>query len=461
MLLAGLCEAPSMERCQLGLGRLWFIVHMCLLATCCFLILRPHSPLYRHLLATNTAVGFTRLRWGWLLLGVGAPLTLVILAALGYYHTADRLASRLLASLYVLLGLILCSGVLLRWILLVRRRLAMMVTGEMAGREPPARAQPATPGEGLDLATVSEQMQRLVVGTLTIAAAVALWLIWRDVLPALRPAANVFLLNFTLAQLVTVVILVMVTILLARSAPGLLQLLIYSRVPVAPGTRYAIQALVTYCIVLVGLIVISNQLGLRWSNIQWLVAALGVGLGFGLQEIVANFICGLIILFEQPIRVGDVVSIDGVTGVVSKIRFRSTIVVNWDRQEFIIPNKDLITGWVINWTVTDQTNRIVVKVAVAYGSDVARVRHVLLQIAEQHPLICREPTPSVTLEEFGDSALIFVLRCFLPSLEHRLQVIHELHAAIYDRFRQEGIEIAFPQLDVHIVEGPDTHRTAP
>ena len=169
-----------------------------------------------------------------------------------------------------------------------------------------------------------------------------------------------------------------------------------------------------------------------------------------MQEIFANFISGLIILFERPVRVGDVVTIDNVTGVVSRIRMRATTIIDGDRKELIIPNKEFITGRVLNWTLTDPVNRVVVNVGIAYGSDTQRAAEILQTVAQNHPNVLDDPPPRVSLESFGQSALNFVLKCYLPNLENRGSVIHELHMAIDREFRNAGIEIAFPQHDVHV-----------
>jgi len=187
-----------------------------------------------------------------------------------------------------------------------------------------------------------------------------------------------------------------------------------------------------------------------------------------LQEIFANFVSGLIILFERPVRVGDIVTVDEVTGVISRIHMRATTITNWDRKEFIVPNKDFITGRLLNWTLSDQVNRVVINVSVVYGSDTRLAQEILLRLAREHPLVLDDPPPAAGLEEFGTSSLNFVLRCYLPTLENRLTVIHDLHVGIDRALREAGIEIAFPQQDVHIrsVEtlmplfGQDTRRKA-
>jgi potassium efflux system protein len=224
--------------------------------------------------------------------------------------------------------------------------------------------------------------------------------------------------------------------------------------PLDNPSRYAITTLASDLLAGVGLALAAGTLGLSWTAVQWLVAGLSVGIGFGLQEIVANFICGIILLFEQPIRVGDVVTLDGVTGVVSRIRIRATTVTTWERQEYIVPNKDLITGRVTNWTLSDTTNRAEVRVGVAYGTDTRAACSLLREICESHPEVLADPAPLITFEEFGDSALTLVLRLYLASLDNRLGVINDIHTAIHERFTAAAIEIAFPQLDVHLRPPP-------
>ena len=157
-----------------------------------------------------------------------------------------------------------------------------------------------------------------------------------------------------------------------RNIPGLLEIAVLQRLPLETSARYAVTTLASYAIILVGVVMGAGSLGLRWNQIQWLATALTFGLAFGLQEIFANFVAGLIILFERPLRVGDIVTVDDVTGVVSRVRIRATTITNWDRKEFVVPNKEFITGKLLNWTLSDQVNRIVINVGIAYGSDTDR-----------------------------------------------------------------------------------------
>jgi potassium efflux system protein len=193
-----------------------------------------------------------------------------------------------------------------------------------------------------------------------------------------------------------------------------------------------------------------NIIGADWSKIQWLAAALSVGIGFGLQEIVANFISGLIILFERPIRVGDTVTVGNVTGTVTRIQIRATTIVNWDRQELLVPNKEFITQQLLNWTLSDQTVRVVIPVGIAYGSDVPKAMKLLKETAIENKDVLESPESFVAFESFGDNALQLSLRAYLPTVENRTNIITELNKTINNKFNEAGISIAFPQRDIHL-----------
>ncbi|HJO36261.1 MAG TPA: mechanosensitive ion channel, partial [Gammaproteobacteria bacterium] len=216
------------------------------------------------------------------------------------------------------------------------------------------------------------------------------------------------------------------------------------------GSRYAIVVLSRYLIAVIGVVVVINLLRIDWGRAQWLVAALGVGLGFGLQEIVANFVSGLIILFERPIRVGDTVTVGDVTGTVQRIRIRATTIVDWDRKELIVPNKTFVTDRLINWTLSDPITRIVVPVGIAYGSDTELARQTMMKVAKAQPDVLADPPPAVLFLGFGDSALNFEVRVFVSGLGHLLPTRSALHFALDQALREVEVEIAFPQRDLHL-----------
>ncbi|MDT8408015.1 MAG: mechanosensitive ion channel [Wenzhouxiangellaceae bacterium] len=232
------------------------------------------------------------------------------------------------------------------------------------------------------------------------------------------------------------------------------------------GAREAVTAIGNYIGVAVAVIVALSMAGIRFQNLAIVVGALSVGIGFGLQNIVNNFVSGLILLFERPIRRGDWIEVGNTEGYVRQISIRSTRLETFDRAEVIIPNAELATTQVVNWQLRDSWGRVIVPVAVAYGSDTAKVRDVLLRVAHTHPNTMRGglavPDPVVLFRCFGDSALDFELRFFIPQIDQRLHVISDINFAIDAAFREEGIEIPFPQRDIHL-KGPlpDAHKPNP
>ena len=237
---------------------------------------------------------------------------------------------------------------------------------------------------------------------------------------------------------------------LAHNLPGVLELVVLQRLEIEPGNRNAIITISRYLITAIGLVVALDIIGIGWDQVQWLVAALGVGLGFGLKEIFSNFFSGLILLLERPIRVGDTVTLDTLSGMVSRINIRATTIIDWDRKETIIPNNNLLTNSLTNWTRNDPITRLVIPVGVGYDSDPAQVHDVLLAVAAAHPLVLKEPAPAVLFLEFGESALKFEVRVFVRELANRLPVTHELHGHLLQALRENRIEMPFPQREVRL-----------
>jgi potassium efflux system protein len=470
-----------------SLGRVGFVAAMAFFAFFVERMLRPNRGVFRDFLAARRGGWTDRLRYFWYPAAVLIPLTLGGMAVAGYYYTSQQLAARMILSIYLLLGLILLRSILLRWVRMNRRKIAneqmkrrladaLRESGKAASELPPA-----APAER-DWATIDTQTRQLVEYTLMLAGSILLWCVWVDVLPALgvlnrvevwphfHVAENMALQTdgaetahaivktelgmaitpVTLADLGLAILAFATTLIAAKNIPGLLEMAVLQHLPLEAGTRYAATTVSRYLITIIGVLFVCNSVGLGWSKVQWLVAAISVGLGFGLQEIFANFVSGLIILFERPIRVGDVITIADVSGVVARIRMRATTIVDGDRKELIIPNKDVITGKVLNWTLSDQVNRIQIVIGIAYGSDTKLAADLLHDAARNHPNVLRDPPPMVTFEAFGESSMKFVLRCFLPNLESRQHAVHELNMEIDRMFREHGIEIAFPQHDIHV-----------
>ncbi|HPM79692.1 MAG TPA: mechanosensitive ion channel [Candidatus Anammoximicrobium sp.] len=485
--LTTVLHASDPERGYDAVERICFILVCGVVSRFLARVLHPDSGVLHEYVAFHAGGWIDRLKYVWYWLGVASPLALAAAAFFGYYYTARELGLRLLYTILLIALLVVIRAFLLRWLLVHRRHLSIRQARErraaaLAAAGPPssegaALSRPVIPvEETIDLAHLSSQTQRMVTALVVVAALAGTWGIWHNVVPALNildrwrlwttvvpmtetttnAAGETEITTHDIVRQVTVVDLLAVsvigfiTIVAFRNLPGLLEITVLQRLPLEASVRYAVTTLSSYTIILAGVILGAGTLGLRWNQIQWLATALTFGLAFGLQEIFANFVAGLIILFERPVRVGDIVTVDDVTGVVSRVRIRATTITNWDRKEFVVPNKEFITGKVLNATLSDQVNRIVINVGVAYGSDTEQARNLLLRIAQGHPLLMKDPAPLATFEGFGDSALNLVLRAYMPTFENRLNVIHELHTAIHQEFKAAGLEIPFPQHDLHV-----------
>ncbi len=230
------------------------------------------------------------------------------------------------------------------------------------------------------------------------------------------------------------------------------KLLVKSEVDV--GTREAMGTLVRYVVIGIGFLIIFQTLGIDLTPLNVLAGTVGIGIGFGLQNIANNFISGLIILLERPIKIGDRIEVGSVEGDVIKIGARSTTVLTNDDIAIIVPNSKFITENVINWSHTGARVRFRIPVSVAYGSDVRLVEKLLLEVAKENPDVLDDPPPGVRMLAFGDNGLSFELRAWSASLAHRKGLlISALNYAIYEKFQQHGIEIPFPQRDLHIRTG--------
>jgi potassium efflux system protein len=465
--LNGMIALDNSQAYRDGLGRLAFLVGAMAIALFAMRVLSPRRGLFAKHLSRDGALWFVRGLW--YPLAWAAPLALAALAVSGYYDSASLLQVLLLET--VAIG----YGVATRQLLVARRRLEMQRANERrdkaraaaAAREAAEAAGDATPlipdALEIDVASISLQTRALLRLLTLVGLAVALWLVWSPVLPALGVLDDIALwtqtittdagtriVPVTLSNLLLALAIAAITFVAAHNLPGLLEILLLQRLSIEPGTRYAATAISRYAIIAVGLLVAFNRIGADWSQLQWIVAALGVGVGFGLQEIVANFVSGLIILFERPVRVGDTVTIGDLSGTVSRIQIRATSITDWDNREILVPNKSLITDRVTNWTLSDPVTRLLIPVGIAYGSDTVLAQEIMLGVVKANPLVLEQPAPTVFFLGFGDSSLNFEVRAFVAQPAHRLPVRHELHVGIERALREHDIEIPFPQRDLHL-----------
>ena len=224
---------------------------------------------------------------------------------------------------------------------------------------------------------------------------------------------------------------------------------------VDPGVQNSLTTLIGYGGLIIALLVGVTALGFSLSNLAIIAGALSVGIGFGLQSIVNNFVSGLILLFERPIKVGDWIVTASGEGTVRKISVRATEIETFDRSSIIVPNSELISSAVTNWTHKNKIGRVTIKVGVSYSSDPVKVREILLKCARDHPLVVRYPEPFVVWRDFGDSSLDFDVRAYLRDITNILTVGTDLRYAIFKAFKEAGIEIPFPQRDVYVKMFPD------
>lgn len=406
------------------------------------------------------------------------PASLVALSVQGYSFSAMEVMVLMYQTLMYGFFIFILEQVLMRWFAVMERKLAYARAIEKRDAQRKVKEQQEEAGASgeavpeielpsLDVATISEQNRALLRVLAFSAFAIVCYLSWQDFFQAIQIFQEIELWAYTvttdagveshtvtLETLFAVSLALMLSYVGVKNLPGLIEVLILQRLKVDSGIRFAIMTTARYLVIVAGVMIVSGMIGLEWSKLGWLVAALGVGLGFGLQEIFANFISGLIILFERPIRIGDTVTINDLSGTVSQIRMRATTITDWDQKELIIPNKTFVTNQFINWTLSDSTTRVVIKVGVAYGSDTDLVSKTLLEIAQANQIVLKEPAPSAFFLGFGASSLDFELRAFVASFAKRLILIHELHTAIDKRFKELGVEIAFPQLDLHVKHLP-------
>ncbi len=510
-LIWGTMEGQPRSQWTDSMGRVAFILAALALSLAAVRLFGGSSPVHASIAQGRTSY-VARFRILWYPLVVLGPALMGLLALFGYYYTAVELQARVWVTVWLVILLLIGHAISVRWLVLARRHLLMeehrRQRERASGSSEPSEVSATIEEHRIDISAIDVRTRHLFRTLLGVVLLIGLFLTWSQVLPALRmlervqlypsvriievstlepeaaapvttvsetsgatekteskgltptpipesviPQSAVPVSTVSLADVGAMLLFVLVTVLAVRNVPALLEMAVVGRLPVDAGARYAILAVVRYVLMLVGIGLAFGAIGIGWSKVQWLAAALTFGLAFGLQEIFANFVSGLIILAERPIRVGDTVTVQGVSGTVTKLRMRATTITDWDLKEMVIPNKAFITEQVINWTLSNPSVRLIVPVGVAYGSDVDKVEALLRKIAQAESRVVEKPAPVVLFGNFGDNALSFELRVYLSSIEHLIAVKHALHRAITKEFEAAGIEIAFPQRDLHIRSG--------
>lgn len=388
------------------------------------------------------------------------PFLFTVALVSGYYYTALKLSERLINTLSLVLIWILLEAMVVRGLALAARRLAWQRAQDARQNQPKdgVEGEVATDDMLLDISQINDQSLRLARLVLLGVFVVSLYWVWSDLLSLFTYLDNVTLYEnissvgaivpISLRDVLDAGAIIVIAIMLARNLPGLLEVLFLSRLKLAQGTAYATTTLLSYTISATGFVATLSVLGVSWDKLQWLVAALSVGLGFGLQEIFANFVSGLIILFERPVRIGDVVTIGNLSGTVSRIRIRATTITDFDRKEIIVPNKVFVTDQLVNWSLSDTVTRVVIKIGIAYDADMDLARKLMIQAMQENPRVMRDPEPLVLFLQVTPSIFEHELRYHVSELSDRNPSIDEVLQRIVLSFREHHIDMAFNQLDV-------------
>jgi potassium efflux system protein len=443
-----------------SLGRSLFSLALMISSVFSWRTFRRNSPFVQGLVARAPRSWAVRLHPLWAGLLVLAPVAVAGLAASGYFVAAVYFWIRTLDSLFLALGAALLYALARLWVGLQRQQLsrardaeAALQAGRDATDEPAdtlaAQARPPLP----DVAAIGEQARSLLNLLVSLLFLTGLAFVWRDAMPALSVIGEFTLWRthsvvngtqvvhaLTVGQLGGAILIGVITGLAVNRVAGLLDIVGMSQLGFQADATYAIKAVTRYSLAAAGVLVASSILGIGWGDVQWLVAALGVGLGFGLQEIVANFVSGLIVLAERPIRIGDVITVDKTTGKVARIRARATVVVDFDNKEVIIPNKTFITAPVVNWTLSSQVSRLVLKVGVPLGSNIAAIQQRIVEEVGLLPDVLSNPPPAVFFTAFADKNLEFEIHAYVGSLNDRFRVQHEINLAAERVLREQGAD---------------------
>ncbi|MBN1084490.1 miniconductance mechanosensitive channel MscM [Erwinia aphidicola] len=408
---------------------------------------------------------------------IAIPLLAALASCIGYLATAQALLARLETSVAIWFLLLVIYHIIRRWMLIQRRRIAFdrarqrraEILAQRARSEEELTAQQTAADNidveepVIDLGAISAQSLRLVRSILTLIALVSVIVLWSEIHSAFGFLENIRLWDvsttvqgvenlqpITLGSVLIAVLVLIITTQLVRNMPALLELALLLHLSLTPGTGYAVTTITKYLLILIGGLSGFSMLGVDWSKLQWLVAALGVGLGFGLQEIFANFISGLIILFEKPIRIGDTVTIRDLTGSITRINTRATTITDWDRKEIIVPNKAFITEQFINWSLTDPVTRVVLTIPAAAEANSEEVTNVLLTAAQRCSYVLDTPQPEAFLVDLQQGIQLFELRIHAAEMGHRMPLRHELHQLILRGYHEHGLEMPFPPFQVRM-----------
>ncbi|BBO83698.1 hypothetical protein DSCO28_42640 [Desulfosarcina ovata subsp. sediminis] len=433
-----------------------YLLAAVLLVTRIFIGIGLPMPLFRlYLLATTIGVGSLCIRFilrpvtARRTRGYTALLTLASLACLaiaifeitGYSALSQHIFQSSMATIFIV--------VLARLIMLLIRGLL-----ESAFRSPAVQQIPFLPAHTTKIIDRITKGFSLIVLLFCVGVVLQTWRVFTS---PVEPIYRLLAFGVTVGQTRITIGLVLAAgaclygaLLSSRLIQLFLMRDVFARKKLDPGIGLSISRLLHYTIVLVGVMLALATLGFELTNLTIIASALSVGIGFGLQTIVNNFVCGLILLFERPVKVGDIIQLGSQWATIRDIGLRATIIQTFDRSDIVVPNSDLITNQLTNWTLDDRNMRIILTVGVAYGSDVPLVLKTLKHCTAENPRILNDPSPLIYFMDFGDSSLNFQIRVWIDDIYYMNDVRSELNQAIDRSFRELGVEVPFPQRDLHL-----------
>lgn len=421
----------------------------------------------------------------WILsvISIVTPLTITVMLSLGYYYTVIQLLNRVAITLYICFLYLILSHTLRRELYVAEVKLMAGIrnrmiqnesnyqSGTSQGMQSAAAHSVATAElnnknrlESFRMELVNGRAYKLFNACLLAVFLYFIYQQWSDLAGVLTYLDRIYLWEsitiinnqtvestLSLGDVLFAIVIVIVAVILNHNLPLLIERLFMLRKGVgAKSTSYTIKLITSYTITTLGVIFAAGALGISWDNLQWLVAALSVGLGFGLQEIFGNFVSGIIILFERQLRVGDIVTLSDLSGTISRIRIRATTITSFDNKEVVIPNKQFITSAVTNWSLSNTVTKLEFAIGVAYDTDTNKAKDVLRGIIRRCRDLNRDKKPQVYIKSLDASAITIMCEVFVNEIGKRKAVYDYLSSESLRLFRDHNIEIPFDQLDVTI-----------
>ncbi|MBK4765007.1 MAG: miniconductance mechanosensitive channel MscM [Pantoea sp. Brub] len=459
------------------LSRLCFILICFVISICSLNLKKMNIPLYLNK-KENSKNFLNYTLWNIVTI---LPLISAGFSIMGYLSIAKIILLNIEISNIIWFALVIIYHIIRRWMLIQHRRLSFNRAKQKRAEILANRARNEEEKEQgiqqqnidsleieeplLDLDIISAQSLKLVRWFLMLIGTTLLIFSWSKIRPAFIFFEDVQLWDMnslmqnggppriiTLGAVLIASAIFIITMQLVRNMPALLELILLRYLDLRPSTNYAISTLTKYLTLIFGGLIGLSLIGVDWSKLQWLIAALGVGLGFGLQEIFANFVSGLIVLFERPIRIGDTVTIRDLTGSITKINTRATTITDWDRKEIIVPNKAFITEQFVNWSLSDSVTRVVLTIPTLNTVASEKVTNILKHAANCCSYVLKTPPPEAFLVDLQHGIQLFEIRVYSAEMGHRMPLRHELHQLILEKFEQNNILIPFPPFQIRIEE---------